>query len=301
MRRNENRIKTAMLLGLLTGLALAVGYLFGGGAGVMVASVVSLVLNGAAYFFSDRMALRAMGARPVTELQAPQLHATVRELATAAGLPMPRIYLSQMAQPNAFATGRNPANAAVCVTEGLLRMLTPRELRAVLAHELAHVDNRDILISSVAAALAGIVTWVANLAFLIPFGTDEEQAPNPFVAFLMVLLAPVAAGLVQLSVSRSREYAADADGARLSGDPLALANALEKIEYGVRARPLAASAAPVAQAHLCIANPLAGDGVSGLFRTHPSTADRVRRLRRLAGPGAWGGGLGRLLTLGPRA
>src|SRR5690606_13735599 len=197
---------------------------------------------------SDRIALAAMSAEPVTERQAPQLYAMVRELAAAAGQPMPRLYVSRMAQPNPFATGRNPQHAAECVPEGTVRMVSPRELRAVLDHELSHVGNRDILIASVAAALAGILTSLANLAQLLPFGSDEEDAPNPLAALLMLLLAPIAAGLIQLAISRSREYQADADGAHLSGDPLALASALEKIEYGTRAMPLAPDGSSAAQA-----------------------------------------------------
>ena len=283
MRRYYNGLKTAVLLGLLTGLILAVGYGLGGSTGLLVATALSLVMNGVAYFASDRIALAAMAAEPVTERQAPQLNTMVRELAAAAGQPMPRLYVSRMPQPNAFATGRNPENAAVCVTEGILRILSPRELRAVLAHELSHVGNRDILISSVAAALAGILTSLANLALLLPFGSDEEDAPNPLAALLMLLLAPIAAGLIQLAISRSREYQADADGAHLSGDPLALASALEKIEHGTQAMPMAPNGSSAAQAHLMIANPLAGGGMAALFRTHPPTSDRVRRLRELAG------------------
>ncbi|MEV1295329.1 M48 family metalloprotease [Pseudonocardia sp. NPDC049635] len=280
MRGRLNDLKTVLLLGLLTGLTLAIGYGLGGTTGLVLATLLSLGMNGAAYFWSDRLALRSMQARPVGPGEAPELHAMVRELAAAAGLPMPRVYISPLAQPNAFATGRGPAHAAVCVTEGILRLLTPRELRAVLAHEVAHVANRDILTSSVAAALAGIITSVANLALFLP-ADDEEGAPNPLAGLLMVLLAPIAATLIQLAISRSREYGADADGAQLSGDPLALASALEKIERGAQALPLPADGSSTAHAHLMIANPLAGEGLGALFRTHPATSDRIRRLRRL--------------------
>ncbi|WP_293781076.1 M48 family metalloprotease [uncultured Aeromicrobium sp.] len=280
--RSYNGLKTALLLGLLTGLILAVGYTLGGGTGLALATALSVAMNGVAYFASDRIALRAMGAQPVSEWEAPELYATVRELAAAAGQPMPRLYVSPMAQPNAFATGRDPEHAAVCVTEGILRLLTPRELRAVLAHEMAHVSNRDILISSVAAALAGIVTSLANLALFLPLGSDEEDAPHPLAAMLMLVLGPLAAGLIQLAISRSREYEADADGAELSGDPLALASALAKIENGARTLPVHADGQLAAQAHLMIANPLAADGIGALFRTHPPTRDRIRRLRLMA-------------------
>ncbi len=283
MRRYHNGLKTALLLGLLAALVLTAGYWIGGVPGLLVATVLSLAVNGAAYFWSDRIALRAMAARPVSELHAPQLHAMVRELATAAGQPLPRLYISPYRQPNAFATGRDPANAAVCVTEGVLRLLTPRELRAVLGHELSHVYNRDILTSSVAAALAGIITSLANLALFLPIAGDDEDAPNPLATLLMVVLGPVAAGLIQLAVSRGREFQADADGAYLSGDPLALASALEKIEHWTRRLPLPADAVRASYAHLMIANPLAGDGLTALFRTHPPTAARVRRLRQMAG------------------
>ncbi|GAB3060431.1 M48 family metalloprotease [Sediminivirga luteola] len=283
MRRYRNGLKTAVLLGLLTALILTAGYWLGGSTGLGIATVLSLVTNGIAYFASDRIALRTMGARPVGPRQAPELHAMVRELTESAGQPMPRIYISALAQPNAFATGRNPEHAAVCVTEGILRILNRRELRAVLAHELSHIGNRDILISSVAAALAGIVTSVANLAFFLPLGAEDDDAPHPLAAMLMLVLGPLAAGLIQLAISRSREYEADADGARLSGDPLALASALEKIEAGTRAVPLAPEGSAVSQAHLMIANPLAGEGAAAMFRTHPPTSERVRRLHKMAG------------------
>jgi heat shock protein HtpX len=282
MRRYRNGLKTAALLGLLTALVLAAGYWIGGENGLVIAAVLSLALNAVTYFWSDRLALRAMRAFPVSMAQSPQLHAAVLELTTAAGQPMPRLYISQIPQPNAFATGRSPRHAAVCVTEGILRILTPRELRAVLGHELSHVYNRDILIASVAAALAGIITTLANIAIFLPWGSDDEDAPNPFAILLMLILGPLAATIIQLAIGRSREYEADADGARLTRDPLALAGALEKIDRGARMLPLPADSARVSYAHLMIANPLAGGGIAKMFRTHPPTEDRIRRLWQMA-------------------
>lgn len=283
MRRFRNGLKTAVLLGLLTGIILVAGYGLGGSEGLLVATLGSLAMNGAAYFWSDRMALATMRAGPITAREAPELVSMVRQLATAAGAPMPRVFVSPLAQPNAFATGRNPEHAAVCVTDGILRLLTPRELRAVLAHEMSHVTNRDILISSVAAGLAGIITSLAQFALFLPFGSDDDDAPNPLGALLMLILAPLAATLIQLSISRTREFEADADGARLSGDPLALASALQKIEAGVRAVRLPGAApAGSTTAHLMIANPLSGGATSSLFRTHPPTTERVQRLLSMA-------------------
>lgn len=281
-RHHFNGLKTALLLGLLTALVLVVGDWLGGRTGLIIALVLSLVMNGTVYFWSDKLALRAMAARPVGQRQAPELYAMVHELASAAGQPMPRLYLSPVRQPNAFATGRNPRHAAVAVTDGILRLLTPRELRAVLAHELSHVYNRDILISSVAAALAGILTALANLALFIPLGGNDDDSPNPLAVLLMLILGPLAAGLIRLAISRNREYQADADGAQLSSDPLALASALTKIEHAVHQLPLPADSPHASVAHLMIANPLAGQGLGILFRTHPPTADRIRRLQQLA-------------------
>lgn len=284
MSSHHNGLKTAALLGLLTGLILAVGYWLGGSGGLVFAVIISLAINAGSYFFSDKLALRAMRAQPVSAAEFPALHQMVRELATAAGQPMPRLYVSPTMQPNAFATGRNPKHAAVAVTSGIVQMLDRRELRAVIGHELSHVYNRDILISSVAAALAGIITMFAQLAIFLPLGgSDDEDGPNPAALLLMLILGPLAATVIQLAISRNREYQADADGAALTGDPLALASALEKIHYGTQRRPLPADGQLTSAAHLMIANPFRAGGVAKLFSTHPPMEQRVARLRAQAG------------------
>ncbi|WP_305786190.1 zinc metalloprotease HtpX [Symbioplanes lichenis] len=280
---HHNGLKTAALLGLLTAMILAVGYWVGGSGGLVFAVVLSLALNAGSYFFSDKIALRSMGARPVSEAEFPALYQIVRELATSAGQPMPRLYVSPSMQPNAFATGRNPQNAAVAVTAGITRILDRRELRGVIGHELSHVYNRDILISSVAAALGGIITMFAQLAIFLPLGGgDDEDGPNPASLLLMLILGPLAASIIQLAISRNREYQADASGATLTRDPLALASALEKIHYGAQRMPLPADGQLATSAHLMIANPLRSGGIAGLFSTHPPMAERIKRLHQLA-------------------
>lgn len=282
-RGTMNTIKTAALFGLLWAVLLGIGWVLGRGpAYIWIFALVGLVGTVISFWNSDTIALRAMRAIPVTAQEAPRMHAIVEELSRAAGRPMPRLYISPTEQPNAFATGRSPNRAAVCATQGLLRMLDDRELRGVLGHELMHVYNRDILTSSVAAGIAGVITSVAQMAMWFGGGRDREGG-TIIGALAGLILAPIAASLIQLAISRTREYDADHDGAELTRDPLALASALQKISGGVSARPLRPDQDLQDASHMMIASPFrAGEGMTSLFATHPPMAQRIARLEAQA-------------------
>ena len=287
MHNHNNGLKTAALFGVLWAVLLGIGALVGVGtrsaAPIWIFAAIGLAMTFYSYWNSDKIALRSMHAYPVSEAEAPGLYQIVRELSQRANQPMPRIYVSPTQSPNAFATGRNPQNAAVCCTEGILQLLDARELRGVLGHELMHVYNRDILTSSIAAAVAGVITSVAQFAMFFGGGSDRERNVNPIALLALSLLAPFAASLIQLAISRTREYDADEDGSQLTGDPLALASALRKIEGGVRMAPLPQDQKLVNTSHLMIANPFRGAGMAKLFATHPPMAERIARLEGMAG------------------
>lgn len=283
-----NYLKTALLLGGLTALFLAVGQVLGGQQGMIMAFGMAVVMNFVSYWFSDKIVLAIYRAKPADESRYPQLHRIVRNLCQVSGLPMPRLYIIPTQNPNAFATGRSPDHAVVACTEGILGLLNEKELSGVIGHELGHVKNHDILISSVAATIAGAIMMLANMArWAAMFGGhgDRDRNSNPAVGVVALLvtaiLAPLAALLIQAAISRSREYGADETGARTCGDPLALASALKKLEAGVRVRPL--HAAPTATAHLFIVHPFSGKSVANLFSTHPPVGDRVARLEKMVG------------------
>jgi heat shock protein HtpX len=272
----RNNLKTAVLLAALGGLCIAIGSIWGA-TGAFIGLLIGLAMTGGSYWFSDRLAISSARAVEVTEAEMPQYHRIVADLATRAGVPTPRTYVSRNPQPNAFATGRNPQNAAVCVTEGLLRTLSWDEIQGVLAHEMAHVRNRDILIGSVAAAVAMGITFVASMArFAMIFGDGRDRRDDPLGGLLMVILAPIAAGLIQMAISRSREYEADASAARMLGTGEPLARALEKLEAGAELVP---STVNPAEASNYIVSPLRGRQAMRWFSTHPPTAERIARLR----------------------
>jgi len=277
-----NWLKTTVLMAAILAIFGGVGLLLGGPAGMLIALLLGGVMNFWAYWFSDKMVLRMYNAQEVDEQSAPQFVRMVRELSERADLPMPRVYLIDEEQPNAFATGRNPENAAVAATTGILRVLTERELRGVMAHELAHVKHRDILLSTISATVAGAVSSLAQFGALFG-GRDEGGRPaNPVFTILAMLVAPFAAMLVQMAISRAREFEADRGGAEISGDPQALASALEKIHRHGQGVPLETAESHPATAQMMIMNPLSGGGLAGLFSTHPDTGERVARLQAMA-------------------
>jgi heat shock protein HtpX len=291
-----NQLKTWVLLGALAGLLVAVGGLLGGQSGMVIALVFAIVMNVGVYWFSDRLALRANGARPLQPGEQPGFERIVRDLAGRAQIPMPKLYIIERPEPNAFATGRSPNHAAVAVTSGILQIMDERQLRGVLAHEMSHITNRDMLIGTIAATIAGAISFLGNMAMWSAWfgGGDEDSVPAP-ILLLGAILAPIAATIIQLAVSRSREYGADRSGAAMTHDPEGLASALERLDwvnkelrqqrgglFGRRGRQPAP--VPAATAHLYTVSPLSADGLGGLFATHPPIPERVRRLRSMGAP-----------------
>ena len=274
-----NWMKTSILMAGIVALFGAVGAALGGREGMLIALVLGGGMNVWAYWFSDKMVLKMYNARQVDETSSPYLYNMVRELAGRADLPMPKVYIIDEAQPNAFATGRNPENAAVAATSGILRLLSERELRGVMAHELAHVKNRDILISTISATVAGAISMIANFGML--FGGNNEERPNPVVQIIIMIVAPLAAMVIQMAISRTREFGADKGGAEISGDPEALASALAKIDAYARGTPMPTAEHHPETAQMMIMNPLSGSSMRNLFSTHPATQDRIAKLRAM--------------------
>ena len=282
-----NGLKTALLLGVLTGLLVGLGYIIGGSGMALFALVIAGVMNFVAYWFSDKLALKMSGAREVTPQQESSLHAIVNEVAELAGVPKPRVYVIETESPNAFATGRNPQHAAVAVTTGIRRILSDRELRAVLGHEIGHVKNRDILTSSIAATLAGAISYLQTMLLwgaLLGGSRDRGGGGNPMIALVAAVVAGIAAVMLQMAISRTREYAADKSGAEYTRDPESLASALGKLHNGVQVQPMPQRAGTEATSSLYIVHPFrAGAGLSNLFSTHPPIEERIKRLRQMAG------------------
>lgn len=280
----ENWFKTTILMAGIVVLFATVGMLLGGRNGMMIALLFAGAMNVYAYWFSDKMVLKMYNAQEVDAHSAPEFYAMIGELTQRAGLPMPKVYIFDEAQPNAFATGRNPEHAAVAATTGIIRMLSPRELRGVMAHELAHVKHRDILISTMSATVAGAISAIAQFGMLFGGGNnDSERNVHPVVAILIMIVAPLAAMVIQMAISRSREFGADAGGAAISGDPVALADALRKIEAYAHGIPMQTAEMHPETAQMMIINPLTADGVKNLFRTHPTTEERVAKLLAMRG------------------
>ena len=279
-----NFFKTTILLAVLTAMLVFAGDALGGRSGAITALIFAGIMNFGTYWFSDKIVLMMYRAKPVTEADAPELYAITRDLTMKAGLPMPKVYIMENDTPNAFATGRNPGHAAVAVTTGIMRLLSREELTGVLAHELAHIQNRDILISTIAATIAGAISYLAHMAqWAAMFGgtRDNEREGNPIALIVMMIVAPLAAMIIQMAISRSREYGADMGGARICGNPLSLANALRKLEYANKRIPMVGVNA--ATSHMFIVNPLSGGSLLRLFSTHPPIEERIKRLEAMAG------------------